>query len=309
MKPGKVKEKKEEKVLFPFKDRIIISETECDTWYSNRSGDVDKDMLDGGIRDTKAYNRHYFKDFYWLQIGQAASRTNILLRELEHGYQHVYSRSEIEGGGTLWLEFKLNRYLKKLAKIELKCSSKLSLKKEQKIEDLNNLYIASSDEKYKIKMDKIYKKSKSKPLPAKHYHLTSKVSELKAEIKRRKRDGFIKIIVCVSKNPSHPVEYTVASLSQIMKDPTRVPTSFVGEFVFRMEQCETYDTHYMNSLSEKRSKDTVIKHAEVPTWPEHMKMTKREAMLLGYQACNDMFDITDKEIEELRFGNGIEAYK
>lgn len=303
------KEKKEEKVLFPFKDRIIISETECDTWYSNRSGDVDKDMLDGGIRDTKAYNRHYFKDFYWLQIGQAASRTNILLRELEHGYQHVYSRSEIEGGGTLWLEFKLNRILKKIAKIELKCSSKLSPKKEQKIEDLNNLYIASSNEKYKLKMDKIYKKTKSKPLPAKHYCLKAKVSELKAEIKNRKRDGFIKLIVCVSKNPSHPTEYTVQSLSQIMKDPTRVPTSFVGEFVFKMEQCETYDTHYMNSLSEKRSKDTVIKHAEVPRWPEHMKMTKREAMLLGYQACNDMFGITDKEVESLRFGDGINEYK
>ena len=182
-------------------------------------------------------------------------------------------------------------------------------KKEQKIEDLNNLYIASSNEKYKLKMDKIYKKTKSKPLPAKHYCLKAKVSELKAEIKNRKRDGFIKLIVCVSKNPSHPTEYTVQSLSQIMKDPTRVPTSFVGEFVFKMEQCETYDTHYMNSLSEKRSKDTVIKHAEVPRWPEHMKMTKREAMLLGYQACNDMFGITDKEVESLRFGDGINEYK
>ena len=181
------KVKVEEKVLFPFKDRIIISETECDTWYSNRSGDVDKDMLDGGIRDTKAYNRHYFKDFYWLQIGQAASRTNILLRELEHGYRYIYSRSEIEGGGTLWLEFKLNYYLKKLFKIEKKCSSKLSPKKEQKIEDLNNLYIASSNEKYKSKMQKIYKKNKSKPLPEKHYFITSKISDIKAEIERKKR--------------------------------------------------------------------------------------------------------------------------
>ena len=303
------KKKQEEKVLFPFKDRIIISETECDTWYSNRSGEVDKDMLDGGIRDTKAYNRHYFKDFYWLQIGQAASRTNILLRELEHGYQHVYSRSEVEGGGTLWLEYKLERYLKKLAKIEKKCSSKLSPKKEQKIEDLNNLYIASSNDKYKNKMNKIIRKTNAKALPPKHYILKSKVSELKAAIKQKKRDGYIKIIVCVSKAPTHPTEYTVQNLSKIMEDPTRVPTSFVGEFVFRMEQCETYDTYYMNSLSEKRSQDTVIAHAEVPRWPEHMKMTKREAMLLGYQACNDMFNITEEEINNLRFKDGINEYK
>ena len=94
-----------------------------------------------------------------------------------------------------------------------------------------------------------------------------------------------------------------------MEDPTRVPTSFVGEFIFRMEQCETYDTHYMNSLSEKRSEDTIITHSEVPRWPEHMKMTKREAMLLGYSACNEMFGITEKEVDDLRYGDGINQYK
>lgn len=303
------KEKKVEKVLFPFKDRIIVSETECDTWYSNRSGDVDKDMLDGGIRDTKAYNRHYFKDFYWFQIGQAASRTNILLRELEHGYQHVYSRTEVEGGGTLYLEYKLNRLSNKLAKIEKKCSSKLSPKKEQLMDDLNNLYLASSNEAYKKKMDKIYRKNKAKPYPPKYYDIKMKISDIKAEINRRKRDGYIKLIVSISKNPGHPTDYTVVNMSKIMEDPSRVPLSFVGEFVFKMEDCEKYDTHYMNALAEKRSQDTVIHHAEVMRWPEHMKMKKKEALLLGYPACNDMFDISEKEIDELRYGSKIDEYK
>lgn len=94
-----------------------------------------------------------------------------------------------------------------------------------------------------------------------------------------------------------------------MRDSTRVPTTFVGRFVFRISDCERYDTRYMKALAEERSQLTEIEYAEVPRWPKTMKMTKKEALATGYLAAKDMFGITDEEYDNLRFGDGYDDFK
>ncbi len=307
----KQRTKREQTVLFPWKDRLIVTETECGTWYSNKSGETGSEMMEGGIRDFKAYQRHFMSDFYWFQVDQASDRTQKIFRELDHGYAGILSRTEIEGGKkiNLFLNYKLNKYQKKINRI-LKKRNRLEnakIKRSQKMEDLQELLNASNNEKYRMKLEKINKKYKQKPLNDKYYLYQKKVADLKNKIKDNKKDGYIQLEVCISPSGSMPQDYNVIPMSQIINSDS-IPVHFVSKFIFRTRDCERYDTRYLRNLAESKAQESNIVLAQVKRWASDFKLRKEDVAWMGYSAGNDMFGITEEEINNLKYFDGYKEH-
>lgn len=310
----KQKEEREEKVFFPWKDRLILSETECGSWWNNRDTAVLSEMISSGIRDFKAYQRHFMKDFYWFQVDQASDRTNKLFRELEHSYVLICSRTLIPGGEfqNRILNWKLDRCKKKIAKIEIKtnCSSIKKMEKQQKLEDLKNLYAASSKTKYKSKAKRIENRFKERPLPGKYFDLQTMVSEYQIMIDNNIHDaGYIKQTVIISKNSEPSLstpETNIRNIIQKLECGEDVPITFKTTFTFKANDCERYDTRYMRNLAEERSKESCIEFKDVPLWPDDFTMGKKEIEWMSYIAAAEQFGISKKAYIDLRFG---EKYK
>lgn len=312
IEPGTMKRaKREQVVLFPWKDRLIVTETECGTWYSNKSGETGSEMMEGGIRDFKAYQRHFMSDFYWFQVDQASDRTQKIFRELDHGYAGILSRTEIEGGKkvNLFLNFKLNRYQKKIDKILRKRNrlENAKIKRSQKMEDLQQLLNASNKERYRIKLEKLNKKYRPKPLTDRYYLYQKKISILKNKIKENKKDGYIQLVVCISPSGSMPQDYNVVPMSQIINSDS-VPVHFVSKFIFRTRDCERYDTRYLRNLAEAKAQESNIVLAQVKRWASDFKLRKADVAWMGYSAGNDMFGITEEEINNLKYFDGYKEY-
>ncbi len=303
--------KRDQVVLFPWKDRLVVTETECGTWYSNKSGETASEMMEGGIRDFKAYQRHFMSDFYWFQVDQASDRTQKIFRELDHGYAAILSRNEVEGGKkiNLFLNFKLNRYQKKVDRM-LRKRNRLEnskIKHLQKMEDIQNLLNASNKEKYKIKLDKFKKKYKPKPLNNKYYNYLYKISILKNQIKENKKDGYIQLVVCMSPSGSMPQDYNIVPMNQIINNDS-VPVHFVSKFIFRTRDCERYDTRYLRNLAESKAQESNIVLAQVKRWANDFKLRKEDVAWMGYGAGNDMFGITEEEVNDLKYFDGYKCH-
>jgi hypothetical protein len=84
---------------YPIDGRFIIFETESDAIYPNVGLKKNKQPMQTGLRNAKAFQRHLFsEEFVWINIGQRGARTNKQLRELDHIFVKVLERSEIDGG-------------------------------------------------------------------------------------------------------------------------------------------------------------------------------------------------------------------
>lgn len=301
----------EEKVYFPWKDRLILMETECGTWWSNKDGETGSELTASGIRDFKAYQRHFMKDFYWFQVDQASDRTQKLFRELDHGYARILSRKEIEGGKkkNLFLNLILSYYQRKLKKMENRTlRTKQSQKKhQQKFEDLQNLFNASSNPKYKNKLEKLKRKYTPKEYKIKYYIYQQKVSKLKNKILRNKKDGYIVLEICMSPAGASPSEYYTQELKDIISKD-HIPATFVGRFVFKTKDCERYDTRYLRNLAEKKAQETEIVFAQVRRWNKNLKMETEDVKWMAYSAGNDMYGITEEEINDMKYFDGYKEY-
>lgn len=306
------KVKVRENIFFPWKDRLVVSETECGSWYMNRDGDTIGEIIHSGMRDFKAYQRHFILDFYWFQVDQAPERTAKLFRELDHVYAAILNREEIEGGKkkNAILELFLAYYNRRISMITKKANKAESrrIRRQPKLDYLMRLYYSSKDEKYKNQHDSIIKKLKVKPLPLKYYKYKAKVSNIKKQIAANKKDGYIVETVCISKNPSAPVEYSIKRISTLCNPNSNREVSFVTNFVFKTSDCERYDTRYMRSLAEARSKETKIEFIQVPNWSDSMRMTKEDVMWMGYTAAKDTFGISEEEFERFRYSDEYKKY-
>lgn len=296
-----------EKVFFPWKDRLILMETECGTWWSNKDGEIGSELTETGIRDFKAYQRQFMQDFYWFQVDQASDRTQKLFRELDHGYAYILNRNEIEGGKkkNLFLNFLLNRYQKKIDKMKRKCNKKEYKKASrcQKFEDLQRLYVASSKDKYKKKLDKLDKKYAKKDFKPKYYIYQKKVSNLRNQIKRNKKDGYIVLDICMSPAGTVTNDYKAMALKDILAMDS-IPSTFVGKFVFKTRDCERYDTRYLRNLAEAKAKESEILFSQIKRWNKNFKMTKDDVKWMAYNAGNDMYGITEEEVNEMKYFDG-----
>lgn len=306
------KTKKIENIFFPWKDRLVVSETECGSWYMNKDGDTIGEIIHSGMRDFKAYQRHFILDFYWFQVDQAPERTAKLFRELDHVYAAILNREEIYGGKKknaileiflFYYNMRINFILKKVNKAENK-----RIRLQPRLDYLMKLYYSSNDEKYKHKHDSLIRKVKVKPLPLKYYKFIAKVSELKKQIEINKKDGYIIETVCISKTPSAPVEYNIKNINKLCNSDSNRQASFVTNFVFHTSDCERYDTRYMRSLAEARSKDTKIEFIQVPNWSDSMRMNKDDVMWMGYTAAKDTFGINENEFEKFRYTDEYKKY-
>ena len=82
LKDDEKKVKHKSIVLYPHKNRMIIGETECGTWYLNVDSSINKLIKDMGARDFKAYQGHLIQDLYWFQVDQESDRTNKLINSI-----------------------------------------------------------------------------------------------------------------------------------------------------------------------------------------------------------------------------------
>lgn len=302
-----------ENIIFPWKNRLVVSETECGTWYLNVGEDIQKIMKQSGMRDFKAFQRHFMCDFYWIQVDQAPERVSKLFRELEHAYAGVISREFIEGGAKENLI--LSIYLKLLNFLVLKMEmSKYRLenkkdKKTQKIEDLHRLFVASSNEKYIKKEKKLLKSLEAKPLPKRYYKYKRMISELEKEINTNKKNGYIIETVLISKSATNTIATPkdITPLKNVL-DPSFKYISYCTQFVFKSCDCERYDTRYMRNLAEERSYNTKVEFMDLPFWPSNFKMTNNELEWMGYEAAKNMFGIKEDAYDNIRFSDKYKDY-
>lgn len=309
---GKQEEVKEN-IFWPWKNRLVVGETECGSWYINLDDSLVAEMMSSGQRDFKAYQRHFMLDFYWFQVDQASDRTAKLFRELEHAYVAVLDRQEIEGGRVeniipsiklAYYKWRINRYEMKAYKYENK-----RYNAQTKINDYQELFWASSKDKYHYKFKKMKNKYRSKAMVDKYHEFKEKVSLLEREIETNKKNGYIIETLCISKSGLEPTDYTPESIHNIVgAEASKRKTTFVTQLTFKTSDCERYDTRYMRNLAEKRASNSKIEYAEVPTWPTNLKMTDHEIEFMAYNAAKAMFGISDKKYESIRYGNGYKDY-
>lgn len=310
-KDGKM-EKIKENVFWPWKDRLVVSESECGTFYANIDDKTVAELINSGSRGMKVFNRHIISDFYWFQNDQVSDRTAKLFRELDHGYACVLKREEIEGGraDNLWPSVKLRYYTRKIDRFENKTLQKefkaalLTTKKE----DLKNLYYASSKEKYNRKIQRITKRytPKQKKRIEKY---RANVSELTNLIKSNKKNGYIQLWVCFSKTGTDPLDFTVRPVSEVIReDKNKLKMAYVTKLTFRTRDCERYDPRYMNRMGEKRAEMTKVEFADIRRWRPDMQMTDEDVEWMAYAASKDMFGISDEVFNDIRYGDGWKKY-
>lgn len=296
----------EEKVLYPFKDYNVFLETECGSWYLNLDNETRGRIIDYGIRDFKAFNRHYMPHFAYYAVDQDANRMFKLLKELDHSYFRVDSREEKVGARAKnkWLELKLAYYNFRLRNHPDEIDEEKEFKKDMKIEYTHKLYVASSNEKYRDRLIKLNKQAKAYPSD-KVERLREKRSDIQKE-----RDyneylyGYIIKDVTISK---YPVEgdFDIVEVDKKLKefDTSRKGRrkSYTVRLYFKKSDCWRYDTHYMKSSKEYRAKKSELNMMDAPNWSTSLTMKKEDVKVMAYEVANAMFGVSKKEALETHY--------
>lgn len=290
------------KMLFPWKNQMIILETEAGSWYFNRDKENSKVIYETGVRDFKAYNRHFIEDLYWFMVDQDALRVDKLLRELDHSYIQVLEKNVIDGGikKVTFYNFLLKRVKNKINKKERKI-----LKRENKITNFNkrlNIYEKLNNVKKVNKYKKRLNKTKKINLSDKLDKLYLKAKRYKEIIANAKNEGYITLLINVS-DQSSPVNLIQSTVYEIMKrNKVMYHESYQITLTFKIKDIHgRYDTHYMKAVAEEIALKSKLDFINVPRWNPNLKINKNDALYMGYPASFNMFNITKKEYEESRF--------
>ena len=290
------------KMLFPWKNQMIILETEAGSWYFNRDKENSKVIYETGVRDFKAYNRHFIEDLYWFIVDQDALRVDKLLRELDHSYIQVLEKNVIDGGikRVTFYNFLLNRVNKKINKKERKI-----IKREAKFINYNkrlNIYDKLNNRKKISKYKKILAKTKKINLSDKLDKLYVKAKKYKEIIANAKNEGYITILINVSDQPT-PVNLVKSTIYEIMKRTKPMyHESYQISLTFKIKDIHgRYDTHYMKAVAEEIALKSKLDFINVPRWNPNLKINKDDALYMGYPASFNMFNISKQEYEKSRF--------
>lgn len=295
-----------EKVLFPFKNYLGIIETEADSWYMNISGPVKKTILDLGLRDFKAYNRHFFQDLFMYQISQDPSRTSILFRELEHAYLYPDTRTVYKGAKLINkpLLRKINKLNKKKNKIENIYISGLNNRSKnlERIFKYAKFYEVSNKQKYKNKIDSLKDRSIMYDLKMKVKKYEEAISSLYSEIAINEYNhGYVTKIVTISRSPATAGENTVYSPKDIIRNPDITKGTYSVKLTFKLSDCWKYNTHYMEAIKTNRSSASELNLIDVKVWDKDLIFKKDDVKDLGYVQAAKLFGMEEKEITEQRF--------
>lgn len=295
-----------EKVMFPFKNYLGIIETEAATWYSNIDKKNRAILQSLGLRDTKAFNRHIFDNFFWYQVDQDPSRVDKLFRELDHAYFYPDTRTVYEGayGINAPLESEIEKLNKKIMKIENKAIK--NLLKNEKLEERRqkNLryYIASSNQKYKDSAD-MFRDSKKK------LNFEKRVSKYKIRKKElmervvlnKYHHTYITKIVTIGTEPQKNGNKPVLRPLDIINNPDLIKSSYSVKMTFKADDCWRYNTHYMASVKEARASKTELSLKDVPEWDLSLNLKKEDVVTFGYSQAAELFDINPDEIVMARY--------
>lgn len=290
------------KCLFPWKDNMIVLETECGSWYFNRDKENSRILYETGVRDFKAYNRHFIDNLYWFMVDQDAVRVDKLLRELDHSYVQVLNKEVIDGGikRQVFYGFLLKIIERKLNKLESKQLKNLDKIKKYK-KRLKIYTYLNKENKIKYYEHKIKKHNLNikKHDYSSYYNKAKKYSEL---IARAKNDGFIQILINISDSPT-PVNLKQITIQQLLKqDNVIYHESYQISLTFKIKDIHgKYDTHYMKTVSEEVASKSELDFIDVPRWNSSLKLTKKDALAMGYPASFNMFNIKKDEYIANRF--------
>lgn len=286
--------------VFPWTDNLTITETEGDSWYLNVDKKNASEMASSGNRDFRAYIRHLLgENTYWFSTGQDSGRMQKLIRELDHCYVEVLQHSIIDGGAKrrLVLEplYKMISYI--LATKESSRARK-NAKIDTKIEFSNKyrlLYLTTSKLKYKEKYMK-YQSLKHVDSSLFEEFLIRKRKILKQKIEQLKNEGYIKVGVLISDKPQ-PVNCEKIDLEDCISDERPLyKRSYITQFTFlKKDTWGRFDTHYLKSIKEVLAKNSKLTFYDIPSWSESMKMTKEDAINMGYTRLDSFYDVSSRE--------------
>lgn len=293
----------EEKVLYPFKDYNIFFETECGTWYMNLDQTTKNQIIELGIRDFKAFNRHFMPHFVYYAVDQDPNRMFKVLKELDHSYIRIDSREVFDGGNfvnkfievkILFLNFFINRRMKK----------HILRNGESKIDKYKTYYRYTSKEKYKSKV-KDLQKILNMDLDDKLECLISKRAKLLEQIEYNKYYyGYIKKDITVSRAPVEgdaDAVSVIKKLKEFKNDFKQKRKTYSISICLRKRDAWRYDTHYMKAAKEYRAKHSELNMIKAPNWTPNLLMNKKSIDLMGYNAANAMFGISDIESIKLHY--------
>ena len=292
-----------EKIVYPFKDYNIFFETECGTWYMNLDNETKNEIVKLGIRDFKAFNRHFMPHFVYYAVDQDANRMFKVLKELDHSYIRIDSREVVDGGNAVnklielklfWINFLINRKMK----------TRLLKNGPENLEKYKAYYRYTSKDKYKIKANEL-KKLLNHDYSAKLEELIKKKAKLEEKIEYNKYYyGYIKKEITVSKAPLEGDLDCVSvekKVNEFKNDFKKRRKGYSISIVLRKRDAWRYDTHYMKAAKEFRAKNSELNMMGAENWKPNLLMTKSQMARMGYNAAEEMFNISPNESIKVHF--------
>ena len=133
------------------------------------------------------------------------------------------------------------------------------------------------------------------------------ISKLKQAYNNNQQDGYIIETVCISRTGAEPVDYTIVPISKILELKHKNIT-YVTQLIFKISDCQRYDTRYMRNLAEERAYNSKVTFNDIPTWPTNLKMSQKEVEWMCYTTANKMYGINPDKLDEIKFKDGYKDY-
>ncbi len=294
-----------ERVQFPFKDYLGFIETEVGTWYINLDKTITAMLMELGIRDFKAFNRHMFPHFFWLQADQDAMRVSKLFRELDHYCIYPDTRLVYTGGEgvNFFIKRKLEEFKQKLEKMyhRYEAYKNKNTRRDKKIRKYNRYWIASSNIKYKNKMNDLKETRKVFNIEKESKNLKEEIFQLSQEIMLNIYEhSYIKKICTISKEPAR-CNGTFYKPKDILEKPEIIRSTYSVELTFRLSDCWRYNTHYMKNIGKNRAERSELTLMEASKWSMDMEMKADDITHLAYIQAAAITGIPVEEIIKTRY--------
>ncbi len=276
-----------EKVQFPFKDYLGFLETEVGTWYVNLDKKLTAMLLDLGIRDFKAFNRHMFPHFFWLQCDQDPYRVSKLFRELDHYYIYPDTRIVYAGGEgvNFFIKKKLEYLTSKLEKIYKRYSKyqNRETRYDRKIRRYNRYWIASSNIKYKNKMNDLKESRKV-------FNIDKETKQLRVDIYNLFQEmtlniynhSYIEKIITIGKEAVRCNGEHVYTPKDIIENPDIIKSTYSVKVTFRLSDCWRYNTHCMQNIGNNRAEESELTLMDASTWSLDLNIKPDDIIKLAY---------------------------
>ncbi len=276
-----------ERVQFPFKDYIGFIETEVGTWYMNLEKYITTMLLELGIRDFKAFNRHMFPHFFWLQADQDPERVSKLFRELDHYYIYPDSRVVYSGGegANFFIKRKLEEFKLHLEKLykRYEAYKNKTTRYDRRIKKYNRYWIATSNIKYKDKMNDLKESRKVFNIEKESKKLDEDIYNLAQEMMLNVyKHSYIEKIVTIGKTPATYSGGTIYTPKDILANPDIIKSTYTVKLTFRLSDCWRYNTHYMESIAKNRSEQSELTLMEAKEWDLDLEMKPQNIIDLAY---------------------------